>query len=452
MPNHVRNKIYFGCDEKRLKEVLNAIKYEDDGVNRQNGIGTLDFRKIIPMPESLNIESGSSTDRGIELYLTSVNPDVTYFGGEKMPRDQFRLLTARINEEKLFGGYRSRLTKDEIDKATQYSDKDKLLALGKTAVENFMNYGAVSWYEFCCREWGTKWNSYDPDTYIAGHNIRFSTAWSAPHPVLRKLSEMFPDVTVTHQWADEDISRNCGEMTYVGGECTEECCPDEGSVEAYDLAFSVWNDTAENFGYCLSADGSEYIYTEGEEFELVELAGKGVLFTAERLDRSRIPQGLYLYHLRMADGQDIGSLEAEVTVNHAGCIISDEPIDLGIAQVFRQKNEVQQTLDNYLAIYSITVYNSIKQGEGYTDTIQAETFTDDAVTALGFDEDDNEKVYTNKDRVLVCTMSRPSITVTETDGIGLTANYELTLPVYFGGSKVGEVTIPVKVTSTFTRK
>jgi Na+-transporting NADH:ubiquinone oxidoreductase subunit NqrC len=122
------------------------------------------------------------------------------------------------------------------------------------------------------------------------------------------------------------------------------------------------------------------------------------------------------------------------------------------AQVFQQKDEIQQKLDNYLAIYSITVYNSIKQGDGYQDTIQTDSFTDDAVIALGFDENDTEKTFTDKDGTLVCTMSRPTVTVIETDGIGLAAEYELTVPVYFGGSKAGEVTVPIRITSTFKRK
>ena len=41
------------------------------------GIGTIDFNKITPMPENLNIECGSNTDDGINLYLTS------YYGPQK---------------------------------------------------------------------------------------------------------------------------------------------------------------------------------------------------------------------------------------------------------------------------------------------------------------------------------------------------------------------------------
>lgn len=68
MPNHVSNTITFECDEQRLRKILNAIKYDDSSGMEHTGIGTLDFNKIIPMPESLNIEAGSTTDRGLKAY------------------------------------------------------------------------------------------------------------------------------------------------------------------------------------------------------------------------------------------------------------------------------------------------------------------------------------------------------------------------------------------------
>lgn len=62
MPNHVENIIALKCDERKIREMLEAIKNDD------YGLGTVDFNKIIPMPESLNIEAGSRTDRGLKAY------------------------------------------------------------------------------------------------------------------------------------------------------------------------------------------------------------------------------------------------------------------------------------------------------------------------------------------------------------------------------------------------
>lgn len=72
MPNHVENIITLKGDEKKIREMLEAIK------NNDYGLGTVDFNKIIPMPESLNIEAGSKTDRGLKAYSDFI--DVYVFG------------------------------------------------------------------------------------------------------------------------------------------------------------------------------------------------------------------------------------------------------------------------------------------------------------------------------------------------------------------------------------
>ena len=62
MPNHVTNIIELSGDKGRFHEMLTAIQ------NDEYGRGSVDFNKIIPMPESLNIEASSSTDRGLKAY------------------------------------------------------------------------------------------------------------------------------------------------------------------------------------------------------------------------------------------------------------------------------------------------------------------------------------------------------------------------------------------------
>ncbi len=70
-----------------------------------------------------------------------------------------------------------------------------------------------------------------------------------------------------------------------------------------------------------------------ETYENVILSGEEGLFTNGRIDRSKLPEGLFCYDLRESDG-DPGAprtLEEHVTVNHAGCVITARPLDLGEA-------------------------------------------------------------------------------------------------------------------------
>lgn len=312
MPNHVSNTITFECDENRLKEILNAIKYESDAEVEHTGIGTLDFNKITPMPKSLEIEAGSTTDRGLKAYKDFIS---VYTLGGTMNLDKLDSIPP-VSED-IFLRQRTDVKRADFE-------------LGKTAWNNIREYGASTWYDWSINNWGTKWNSYDYGDYNGGNSISFNTAWSAPVPVLQKLSEMFPEVSIYHRWADEDLGNNCGEMSYEDGEITGEDIPESGSKEAYDLAFSQWDYDPAELGYALSVDGEKWLYTEYEQYELIELCGQPALFTNERLNDSDIPEGLHCYHLRESDdGDRFCSVEPKVGVNHGGSVIVNEPIDFG---------------------------------------------------------------------------------------------------------------------------
>ena len=330
MPNHVMNRITLECSDERAKEIMEAVQYDPNPDDEENtGLGTLDFNKLIPMPPSLMIEAGSSTEQGIEIYLTAVNPDTKDYDLPKMPEDKFKKLVSSLNVERRFTVYKPSLSDEEIQKYTMYSSFGKLADTGKQAINNLLNYGATTWYDWSIKNWGTKWNSYD--TWKGDdHGFQFSTAWSAPHPVLDALAKKYPDVRITHEWADEDIGQNCGRCEFENGECVYDYEP-ETHKEALEFATGVWGDTPEDYGLALNASGTDYVYTHAEKYDVVELFGKPALFTSDRLDNSDIPQGLYVYHVRGDDETTGGfaALEPRVLVNHFGSIVTKEPIDFG---------------------------------------------------------------------------------------------------------------------------
>lgn len=125
-------------------------------------------------------------------------------------------------------------------------------------------YGTNNWLDWSVANWGTKWNAYhfndDPDACSDGR-IVFVTANGAPHPVLKKLSEMYPDIIMRHQWADENVGYNCGARTYKGGQLIDEYIPDYGT-RAVDFACGVMGTTPADHCLRLSEDGTEYICAE----------------------------------------------------------------------------------------------------------------------------------------------------------------------------------------------
>ena len=67
-----------------------------------------------------------------------------------------------------------------------------------------------------------------------------------------------------------------------------------------------------------------------EIFERVEIEGVEALFTNARLDRDTVPDGLYCYDVREAEGFSgiAATLEPFVAVNHWGTVLSKQPFPM----------------------------------------------------------------------------------------------------------------------------
>lgn len=216
MPNHVTSVITLSGDENRIKAMLEAIQ------NEEYGVGSVDFNKILPMPESLHMTSGSIEDSAIAVYISAVNPINEEFEGvKKKDAAEFRemlkklpVLSKKIDilmpENEAIN-----LAEDRYHESVQY-----LVDKGEKYVSNLIQYGASTWYDWSIANWGSKDNAYGYtiDRQIDDDQIYCLTAWTAPHPILQKLSEMYPDITFEHEWADEDIGMNCGRYVYYDGE------------------------------------------------------------------------------------------------------------------------------------------------------------------------------------------------------------------------------------------
>lgn len=234
MPNHITNIVAVSGDERRIQAMLKEIQTDE------YGLGSVDFNKIIPMP-------------------------------------------------------------DDVDS-----------------------------HNWSIANWGTKWNSYGytSDTRFKDGKLTFLTAWSAPHPILEKLSEIYPDIKFEHEWADEDIGMNCGRYVYYDGERTEEYYP-ESSRERIEFAARVMDSEPVDWGLFLNSSETDYVNFSDEEFEVIEIEGQTAMFTNSRMTDADIPKGLHCYHLRHGDDGNFCALEKIAAVNHAGSVIVKEPIDLG---------------------------------------------------------------------------------------------------------------------------
>lgn len=183
MPNHVINILTITGDKKKVQAVLTQIqsKKKEDGT-----FAAIDFNEVVPMPEDLSIESGSSAQTAKAIIADMLkNPEFS------------------IKEYAL----------ENLEKLTRSASVLPYL-------KNYFKYGSTDWYDWCYKHWGTKWNAYSVE--ITGKSqIQFQTAWSTPLPVIQKLSEQHKDVTIRVEFADEDLGANCGWYELKGGEMVD---------------------------------------------------------------------------------------------------------------------------------------------------------------------------------------------------------------------------------------
>lgn len=140
MPNHLMSKLHFSGEQKKINELLESIKGEET---------LFDFNKVLPMPESLNIEAGSRTDNGLKAYKDFITA-YTMDGTEKKD-----LLNIPKEKEEIFLRMRPDIKRDEWN-------------LGKAAFQNEQKYGTSSWHDSEINEYILDDINYDEEAVERG--------------------------------------------------------------------------------------------------------------------------------------------------------------------------------------------------------------------------------------------------------------------------------------------
>lgn len=186
MPNHVTNKVEI--TSSNAEEALAFIKGDETA---------FDFNNVIPMPAQLNIESSSTAEHAFVYQITDgFKRDLTpihyrkFFGSVFNPYSDWaqELSNAKNHIERWLSGE---------DKTKEFED---FKTLGKQMEDNYNAYGCGTWYEWCPKNWGTKWNAYEVKT--TENSVEFDTAWNSPTPVLEKWISQFK-LTCTVKAFDE---------------------------------------------------------------------------------------------------------------------------------------------------------------------------------------------------------------------------------------------------------
>lgn len=196
MPNWCSCSVEIDCSKELFDEIYTYVKSENN---------IFDFGRIIPMPESLHIDSGSMTDRAIAYTITE---------RLTIPVEQTNLSELITNQFDPDWDNKVAAAVATWAETASAEDKNNLYAQGKQYLFNKENYGAFTWYEWSIENWGTKWNA--EDASLNQNTFCFDTAWSPCSPVIRALAERFPEAHIRFQYSEPGWGF-CGVEEYKNG-------------------------------------------------------------------------------------------------------------------------------------------------------------------------------------------------------------------------------------------
>lgn len=262
MPNHIQNRLQIIGSKGQINEVLSFIAGEskDEDTNEPLKM-KIDFNKIKPMPKELNIECNSNVEMWAEICVGKIDFSLLFTPAassvsEMFKSGQYGSLASRMGAATAM----EHLTGQRKGNVKDLSEEDFNAFV--SYLRNYRTYGHTNWYEWAKDNWGTKWNAYSQnDQRDTEDTIYFQTAWNSPVLLIQELSNIFPLVSITLTYADEDSGSNAGVIKFTNGEPTDINQPSSQSKEAYDIYFDLHPDSKSDYQLV----GNKYEYIDSEE-------------------------------------------------------------------------------------------------------------------------------------------------------------------------------------------
>lgn len=116
------------------------------------------------------------------------------------------------------------------------------------------------------------------------------------------------------------------------------------------------------------------------------------------------------------------------------------------------RDNTKRVLDSYVMKNSIDIYNSIKQGNDFTEAIEKSFYISSVSEELSLDYGTGYLYTVDANGDIVYRMTNPDVTYKVDNTLQLKASYDLQMPVWFAGQIIYWFTVPVTVSSSLTLK
>lgn len=123
-----------------------------------------------------------------------------------------------------------------------------------------------------------------------------------------------------------------------------------------------------------------------------------------------------------------------------------------VSKVTVMRENTKVVLDSFVTQNSTEIYNSIKQGNDYTEVIDADEFRNELISFCTLETENGMLYSIDTDGQELFHITEPTLGFREENALELVVNYTLSIPIWFAGNEIPAVNIPLEVTSVLTEK
>lgn len=123
-----------------------------------------------------------------------------------------------------------------------------------------------------------------------------------------------------------------------------------------------------------------------------------------------------------------------------------------ITKVNVMRENTKVVLDSFVTQNSTEIYNSIKQGNDYTEILDIEEFRTELISFCTLEINDGMLYSYDADGKELYHISEPVLSFREANELELVVNYTISIPMWFAGNQFPSANIPIEVTSILTEK
>lgn len=123
-----------------------------------------------------------------------------------------------------------------------------------------------------------------------------------------------------------------------------------------------------------------------------------------------------------------------------------------ITKVNVMRENTKVVLDSFVTQNSTEIYNSIKQGNDYTEILDTDEFRTELISFCTLEINDGMLYSYDADGKELYHITEPILSFREANELELVVNYTITIPMWFAGNQFPSANIPIEVSSILTEK